>query len=532
MNRSATQDANRRDKRARDRQLPAPERQLGARTGRLRSINVSSLIGAAKRLCGVLLLAAAIHPQVASAQSNPGFYYRFVPTAAQWNSYFAAKQDVLGYTPINKAGDVFLGRVIMWPSSATGAGVNLGVGSQPTALTAGDLWATTGGFYGYVNGQIIGPFGTSPTGLAGVGGNVQVTAGTDSTSPTSGAFTVVGGAGIAKNLNVGGNTSITGNLTVLNDISWWSQAGLPTTTQIAASTWGVWKDTTGGGVYVAANDGGTIKTVALGAAQRTILTSGVTYFVNPAGNDNCNGTSASLGTSGNCAWATVQKSYNIIASTLDLAGNSVTVQMADGTYTGGLNLNQGWTGGGAVVYQGNASTISTAIISVSAGNCIQITAALPGVVTFQNMRLVNTGGGAGINVVAPSLVSYGNIDFGPMTGGYHILASGSGVNVSGFANTLLSGGAVAHWAATSAAVINDAGHTLTLTGTPVFSNGFAYASRTGVVAVNGNTFSGSAGTGNRYLIDTNGVVYTGTSGTTTYLPGTTITTPTTGGQYF
>ena len=35
----------------------------------------------------------------ALAQSNPGLTQGQVPTAGQWNSYFAAKQDVLGYTP-------------------------------------------------------------------------------------------------------------------------------------------------------------------------------------------------------------------------------------------------------------------------------------------------------------------------------------------------------------------------------------------------------------------------------------------------
>ena len=45
----------------------------------------------------------------ALAQSSPNFYQGFIPTAAQWRSYFAAKQDVLGYTAINKAGDRMLG---------------------------------------------------------------------------------------------------------------------------------------------------------------------------------------------------------------------------------------------------------------------------------------------------------------------------------------------------------------------------------------------------------------------------------------
>ncbi len=42
-----------------------------------------------------------------------------------------------------------------------------------------------------------------------------------------------------------------------------SQASLPSTANIAAGNWAVFKDTSGGGVYVAYNDAGTIKKVAL-----------------------------------------------------------------------------------------------------------------------------------------------------------------------------------------------------------------------------------------------------------------------------
>lgn len=41
------------------------------------------------------------------------------------------------------------------------------------------------------------------------------------------------------------------------------QSGLPSASNLIAGTWGVFKDTSGGGVYVAYNDGGTIKKVAL-----------------------------------------------------------------------------------------------------------------------------------------------------------------------------------------------------------------------------------------------------------------------------
>lgn len=489
-----------------------------------------------KKLIALIVAALAL-PAAALAQSppSPAFYYRFVPTAEQWNSYFTQKQDYLGYQPINKNGDVFLGRVVLWPSATTAAGVNVGVGTAPTTPVPGDLWATPNGFYGYVNGQVIGPFGTSPTGLANVGGGVQVTSGIQSTSPTTGGFTVVGGEGVGGNINAGGNIAaggnavITGNLSVGNDISWWSQAGIPTTAQIAPSTWGVWKDTTGGGVYVAANDGGTMKSVPLvsaAAPTRTMLTGSLTYYVNPAGNDNCNGTSATLGTSGACAFLTMQKAYSVIAGTLDLAGNAVTVQLADGTYTQGLNVNQAWTGGGAVTFQGNLAAMSNVVISTVGSNAIGVGATNPGTLTFQYMRLTATTGGSALSIFAPGVVNYGNIDFGPAVGGYHVLASGTGVNVASVGPSTISGGAVSHWAATANAIVNDAGRTITLTGTPAFTQSFAYGSRGGVVACNGDTFVGT-GTGPKYTADTAGGIFTSGTTATTYLPTATAGTLTT-----
>ena len=81
----------------------------------------------------------------ASAQSSPGLIYGQVPTAAQWNSYFAAKQNVLGYTPINKSGDVMLGPLVTAAPTTSLAGLNLPQGVAPTSPQNGDLWMTSAG---------------------------------------------------------------------------------------------------------------------------------------------------------------------------------------------------------------------------------------------------------------------------------------------------------------------------------------------------------------------------------------------------
>ena len=95
-----------------------------------------------------LLLAIGLFALVATgarAQSSPNLIYGQVPTAAQWNSYFAAKQDNLGYSPLNRSGDTMLGRLSLFASSASNAGFNIGVATDAAFIhyghgTMGDEW--------------------------------------------------------------------------------------------------------------------------------------------------------------------------------------------------------------------------------------------------------------------------------------------------------------------------------------------------------------------------------------------------------
>jgi hypothetical protein len=108
--------------------------------------------------CGLALLLIGASPSGALAQSTPGFYYGQVPTPAQWNAAFAAKQDYLGFTPVNRAGDVMQGFLGTIASSTATAGFNLPPGVAPTSPNNGDLWMTNAGLFAFVSGATIGPF--------------------------------------------------------------------------------------------------------------------------------------------------------------------------------------------------------------------------------------------------------------------------------------------------------------------------------------------------------------------------------------
>lgn len=117
----------------------------------------------------------------AIAQSSPGLIFGQVPTPGQWNSYFHAKQDVLGYTPLNIAGGTMQGPLFTTASTAAQAGLRVPPGIAPSSPVNGDFWSTSAGFFGQANGVTYGPFtegtsgsftGSSPIVVSFPGGGV------------------------------------------------------------------------------------------------------------------------------------------------------------------------------------------------------------------------------------------------------------------------------------------------------------------------------------------------------------------------
>lgn len=106
-----------------------------------------------KRILAIISCLCA--PTLALAQSSPGLVQGRVPTAGQWNGYFSAKQNTLGYIPVNKAGDVMSGRLVTAASTSLAAGLNVPPGIAPSAPINGDTWSTAVGFFGRVNGSTL-----------------------------------------------------------------------------------------------------------------------------------------------------------------------------------------------------------------------------------------------------------------------------------------------------------------------------------------------------------------------------------------
>lgn len=130
------------------------------------------------RLMRRALLASAILPALATAaaaQSSPGLVTGQVPTAAQWNSYFAAKQDLLGFTPLSTAGGVMTGRLVTAAPTTAGSGFRLPQGAAPTSPVNGDMWVTSAGLFVRVNGSTLSPItGGTPLNTLPIGQGTTV----------------------------------------------------------------------------------------------------------------------------------------------------------------------------------------------------------------------------------------------------------------------------------------------------------------------------------------------------------------------
>lgn len=260
---------------------------------------------------------------------------------------------------------------------------------------------------------------------------------------------------------------------------------------------------------------------------RELLSAARTYYVRTDGSDSNTGLANTAGG----AFLTLQKAIDV-AATLDTSIYDVTIQLAAGTYT----RAQGWqlkspTGAGLLYIVGDVATPSNVILESTGAHsgtnavvsCVNQTTRF----SISGVQLKSSGSGfiPGIRGNGNAYLEYGSIDFSTGLSTHVMAVDTAAVICTG--NYSISAGAGSHlWAVNG--TIRMQSYTLTLTGTPVFSNSFAIC-WAGYAATNGMTFSGSA-TGSRYSVTDNGVVFT-SGGGASYLPGDSAGSTATGGQY-
>lgn len=246
---------------------------------------------------------------------------------------------------------------------------------------------------------------------------------------------------------------------------------------------------------------------SIGANLREKLTAARTYYVRTDGSDSNNGLAdTSVG-----AFLTLQKAANVIRDAIDLNGYDVTVQVRNGTYTGGVGVSAPWVGKGDVYFIGDTTTPSNVVVSVTGGNCFS--ASTGGRLKVRGFKVSTTTSGDCIQAYLFSHIEYAQMDFGACAGNH--VECGQGSTIISISPYTISGGAVGHWHCGSFGFISIADNNITLTGTPNFTSYFAGVAQ-GAVAYGAATFTGSA-TGKRFVAHHGGFIRSSQSETS--LPG-------------
>jgi hypothetical protein len=269
---------------------------------------------------------------------------------------------------------------------------------------------------------------------------------------------------------------------------------------------------------------GTSKKVAVSylvsSGGREVLSAARTYYVRT---DGSNSNTGLANTSGG-AFLTIQKAVDVVYQTLDLSIYNVTIQVADGTYSGTIVCSGPLIGSGTLTISGNVTTPTNVVISTGANT--SIVSKLGAAVDLKDFKVTNTAG-YGIQATQKGHINYQGIDFGTISASQVRADDGGTVTCTG--NYTISGGATDHFNAVTCGIIRTFSKTITLSGTPAYTN-FSTCGYCGVQIVHGNTFSGTGATGVRYVVSLNGVISTNGGGAS-YFPGNSAGTTATGGQY-
>lgn len=272
-------------------------------------------------------------------------------------------------------------------------------------------------------------------------------------------------------------------------------------------------------------------TAVFSSAIREKLTADRTYYVRTDGSNSNDGLTNNSGG----AFLTLQKAVDTIAA-IDIGPYDVTVQIGDGTYTGGATISGPWVGTGDVIFQGNTSTPGNVVINVGASStCFLVQNGGSKVrVQYMDLSSSSTGSIALYALNGGTIVGGAGLRFGAFSSSRQLVAIGAGSNIRLNAAYTIQGAALNHCLAEACAVVYARGYTITVTGTLAFSaaSGFVRAQFDAVADFATSTFdvSGATVTGKRYDVASNSVIYTAGGGAS-FFPGNAAGTTATGGQY-
>jgi hypothetical protein len=257
---------------------------------------------------------------------------------------------------------------------------------------------------------------------------------------------------------------------------------------------------------------------------RTRLLANATFYVATTGDDNNPGTQAA-------PWKTLTKAATYLQTQLDLNGYSVTINVANGTYTAPFFLAgyvPGQTDGTKIQVVGNVATPSACFVNSS--TTAAFVAANGASFTVKGFQVAGSSviaqNGSGIYAASGAGIGYESITFNQCVFA-HVFAENGGYCVAG-PGIVINSNAPSHLFAKNGGVISITGRAHTIQNGPTFSGAFAQA-EAGVIEAATATFSGAA-SGPRYYANMNGVIKTAGGGAN-FFPGSIAGGLNAGGQY-
>jgi hypothetical protein len=266
-------------------------------------------------------------------------------------------------------------------------------------------------------------------------------------------------------------------------------------------------------------------TVGPDVGARELLTAARTYYVRTDGSDSNTGLANTAGG----AFLTLQKAMDVIAGTLDMGGQTVTVQVGAGTYTGGMigKACVGQATPSSLLFLGDATTPGNVIIDRASGLCFEANGSGVGF-RVQGFDM-NSGDYSGLAADYQGIIEFLDVIFGDC-GFSHIYAAHGGTlnqkgdyEIDGDSSYHLLLDADGHMVS-----FVDGGSTVTLTGTRAFGY-FMWASGTATAELLSVAYVGTA-TGTRYNVELNATVNIFGGGANVF-PGDVAGATATGGQY-
>lgn len=283
-------------------------------------------------------------------------------------------------------------------STTAGASLNIPQGVAPTSPVNGDMWTTSSGFFGRINGSTVGPFATGATGVTAFNtrtGSVTLTSGDVTSALTFTPLNVAGGT-MTGELVLPASATGTASFNIpqgvaptspVNGDMWSTSAGF--FGRIAGGTVGPFG--AGGGGAVSSFNTRTGSVVLLGSDVTTALT----YTPLSAAN--------------NLSDVTSQSTARANLAAAPLASPALTGVPTAPTATGGTNSTQiattafvqTATGGGFVCPLAGSPTAGSHTASVSGSNCSMQINGAAGSASNWNANFSSTWSSAPHCVVSP-----------------------------------------------------------------------------------------------------------------------------------